>query len=67
MCDITLEVKCEDRQSRYTFMDIPSKPLKQLIDIIGIPLIQIWNKEVIDNQKFPIKLKYADIAQFLRN
>ena len=47
-------------------MDIPSKPLKQVIDIIGIPLMQNWNNEVIDDQKFLTKLKYADIAPIFK-
>ena len=64
--DIELEVKSLKTNQAGMFMGIPSKPLKQVIDIIGITLMQIWNNEVIDNQKFPTKLKHADIAPIFK-
>ena len=45
-----------------TFLNIPVKHLKQVIDIISEPLVQIWNNEIIENEKFPAKLKCADIS-----
>ena len=47
-------------------MNIPSKQLKQVVDIIMEPLMHIWNNEIIDNQKFPTKLKLADITPIFK-
>ena len=54
MCDIELEVKSFKKAS--TFMNIPTKQLKQVTDVIVEPLMQIWNNEIINNPKFPTKL-----------
>ena len=43
-------------------MNIPAKQLKQAIDIISEPLMHIWNNEIVENKKFPRKLKFADIT-----
>ena len=43
-------------------MNIPTKQLKQVSDIIVEPLMQIWKNEIINNLKFPTKLKLADIV-----
>ena len=43
-------------------MNIPVKKLKEVKDVIAEPLMQIWNKEVIQNKKFPNELKLADIS-----
>ena len=64
--DIQFEVRSLKTKKAGTFMDIPSKLLKQVADIIVEPLMQIWNNEIIDNQKFPTKLKYADIAPIFK-
>ena len=42
-------------------MNIPTKQLKKTIDIISEPLMRIWNNEIVQNRKFPNKLKMADI------
>ncbi len=47
-------------------MNIPTKQLKLVGDIIVEPLMQIWNNEVIENKKFPNKLKYADITPIFK-
>ena len=36
--------------------------LKQVFDVVCEPLMKIWNEEVIQNRKFPAKLKLADIS-----
>ena len=48
-------------------MNIPAKHIKQVVDIIAEPLMQIWNKEIVDNKKFPTKLKYADLTPIFKS
>ena len=45
-----------------TFMNIPTKILKDVKDDVARTLADIWNTEVIDCRKFPSKLKLADIT-----
>ena len=59
--DIKLEIKKLNSKKAGTFMDVPAKQLKQIIDIISEPLATIWNKEISGNKKFPTKLKLAEI------
>jgi hypothetical protein len=65
--DVEIEVKDLKTKKANTFMDIPAKQLKQVIQIIVEPLMQIWNNEIIDNRKFPTKLKYADITPIFKS
>ena len=60
--DIVFEIKCLNSKKSGTFMNIPVKLLKQVIDVISEPLMKIWNHEVILNKTFPTKLKLADIS-----
>ena len=64
--DIELEIRSLKTKKTSTFMNIPTKQLKQVIDIIVEPLMQIWNNEIIDKWKFPTKLKCADIAPIFK-
>ena len=64
--DIETELKALKTKKACTFLGIPAKHLKQVIDIIKKPLMQIWNNEVIENKKFPTKLKYADIKPIFK-
>ena len=64
--DIETEIKALKTNKACTFLGIPAKILKQVIDTIKIPLMQIWNIEVIENKKFPTKLKYADIKPIFK-
>ena len=41
---------------------MPTKQLKQVIDVIAEPLMSIWNDEVVKNKKFTTNLKYADLT-----
>ena len=43
-------------------MNIPTKHLKQTVDIICEHLMNIWNEEIIQNKIFSTKLKLADIC-----
>ena len=47
-------------------MNIPTKQLKQVGDIICEPLMKIWNEEFIQNKKFPTKLKLADVTPIFK-
>ena len=49
-----------------TFLNIPAKHLEQVAEIIVKPLMQIWNNEIVDNKKLPIKLKCADITPIFK-
>ena len=60
------EIKNLDISKAGTFSNINAKQLKQVVDVIAEPLVQIWNKEVIEHKKFPSKLKYADITPIFK-
>ena len=64
--DIKAEIKNLDINKAGTFSNISAKQLKEVEEIIVGPLMEIWNKEVIDNKKFPSKLKYADITPIFK-
>ena len=64
--DIKLELRSLNTRKASTYMNIPTKHLKQVTDIIVEPLVQIWNNETIDNMKFPTKLKLADITPIFK-
>ena len=66
LADIDFEIKSLKTGKASTFLGIPAKHLKQVIEIIVEPLMQIWNIEVIENYKFPTKLKYADISPIFK-
>ena len=60
--NIESEVRSLKSKKASTFMNIPTKLLKQVVDIIAEPLMQIWNNEIINNHRFSPELKFADIA-----
>ena len=60
--DVETEIDKLDGNKAGTFMNIPTKILKQVKGEIAETLKEIWNKEIIDNLKFPTKLKLADIT-----
>ena len=64
--DIRLEIKSLKPSKTGTFMDIPTKQLKEVCEIVCEPLSFIWNHEVIQNKMFPIKLKLADITPIFK-
>ena len=58
-----LKVNTFDIESEIsTFLNIPAKQLKQVVYAIADPVNEIWNNEIITNNKFPIKIKGADIT-----
>ena len=64
--DIELELQNLKSRKASTYMNIPTKLLKQVIDIVVEPLSEIWNTEIIDNHKFPTELKLADITPIFK-
>ena len=64
--DIRLEIMSLNSKKAGTFMNIPTKQLKQTIDIICEPLTKIWNEEIIHNMKFPMKLKLAHLSPIFK-
>ena len=64
--DIEHELKSLKTGKATTFLNIPVKQLKQVIEIIVDPLTEIWNMEVIDNKKFPSRLKCADLTPIFK-
>ena len=40
-----------------TFMNIPVKRLKEVVDIVAQPLTDIWKNEVVKGMKFASQLK----------
>ena len=59
--DIRSEIINLKTNKAGTFMNIPTKQLKQGCKVVCEPLMEIWNEEVIQNKKFLIFL------QFLKN
>ena len=64
--EIKLEIKNLNSRKPGTSMDIPAKQLKQTIDIIAEPLMNIWNNEIVESKKFSKKLKLADITPIFK-
>ena len=64
--DIKFELKNLKTNKASTFLNISAKQLKQVMDIIVDPMIQIWNTEVIENKKFPSRLKCADLTPIFK-
>ena len=64
--EMKLEIKCLNGKKAGTFMNIPTKQLKQVTDIICQPLMNIWNNEIVQNKKFPKNLKLADITPIFK-
>ena len=56
-----VEINDLDDKKSATFGNIPVKRLKEVSDIVAESLVQIWNKEIIQNKKFAVELKLADI------
>ena len=64
--DIEHELKSLKTNKATTFMSIPVKQLKQVIEIIVDPLTKIWNIEIINNETFPSRLKCADLTPIFK-
>ena len=61
IAEMLIEIHDLDAKKSGTFGNIPVKRLKEVGDIVAETLVQIWNKEIIQNKKFAVELKLADI------
>ena len=59
---MTIEIKNLDEKKSGTFMNIPTKILKEAVDVVSEPLSQIWKIEIVQGRKFASQLKLADIT-----
>ena len=66
LSDIEMELKNLNSKKASTFKNITSKQLKQTADICSESLLNIWNDEIVKNNRFPSKLKYADITPIFK-
>ena len=66
LSDIEMALKNVNSKKASTFKNITSKPLKQTTDICSESLLNIWNDEIVKNNIFPSKLKYADITPIFK-
>ena len=62
MQDMEAEIKAIDSGKAYPLMDIPPKRLKDVMEVVSEPLMNIWNKEVVGSSMFASRLKWADMA-----
>ena len=60
--DIINEINNLNAKKSGTFMNIPVKRLKEVVDIVAQPLTDIWNMEIVHGKKFASQLKLADIT-----
>ena len=60
--DILKETTSLSNKKNGTFGNIPTKLLKEVSDICGPALNDIWNKEIFTQQSFPNNLKLADLT-----
>ena len=64
--DIRSEIMNLETNKAGTFMNIPTKQLKQVCEVVCEPLMEIWNEEIIRDKTFPAKLKLADISPIFK-
>ena len=47
-------------------MNIPAKQLKEAISVIDLPLLAIWNEQMVGKGVFPSRLKLADVTPIFK-
>ena len=60
--DIQAEFKVLNTKKATRHRNIPTKQLKEVMDIVDKYLLIIWNDQILKKLKFPDKLKLADIT-----
>ena len=60
--EMITEINNLDSKKSGTFMNIPVKRLKEVLDIVAEPLSQIWKVEVVQGNTFSDQLKLGDIT-----
>ena len=64
--DMEKEIGGLDAGKSGTFMNIPTKRLREVRGVAAGPLARIWNEEIVLGEKFPSKLKLADITPLFK-
>ena len=62
MEEVEFEIKHLDNKKVEALMNIPTKQLKQVIDIVVDLLMEIRNVEIVQHKNYPGNLKLADIS-----
>ena len=62
MDDMIKEINNLNVKKSGTFMNIPVKRLKEVVDVVAQPLTDIWKYEIVLGRKFASQLKLADIT-----
>ena len=60
--DMRKEINNLNSKKSSTFMNIPVKRLKEVVDVVAQPLTDIWKHEIVLGKKFASELKLADIT-----
>ena len=60
--DMRKEINNLNSKKSSTFMNIPVKRLKEVVDVVAQPLTDIWKHEIVLGRKFASQLKLADIT-----
>ena len=63
--DMMNEINNLNSKKSGTFMNIPVKRLKEVVDIVAHPLTDIWKREIVLGKKFASQLKLAISGQQL--
>ena len=66
MTELEYEINSLNVNKSGTFKNIPTKILKETSDISSTTLLKIWNEEIVPQQKFPDKLKLADVTPIFK-
>ena len=64
--NIKQEIMNLDNKKAGTFCNIPTKQLKQTVDIICESLRRIWDEEIVQRKDFSLRLKLADLSPIFK-
>ena len=64
--DILKETKALSNKKNTTFLNIPTKLLKELSDICAPALNDIWNNEIITHKIVPNNIKLEDVTHVFK-
>ena len=54
-------INLDNKKKNGNFKNIPARPIKDVSDVCGHVLANIWNDEILLNKNFPENLKLADV------
>ena len=63
---IQRELKNLNPKKGIPYMNIPAKQLKEAISVIDLPLLAIWNEQMVGKGVFPSRLKLADVTPIFK-